>query len=50
MHDILSTVLQGFRFTYETLAEVSYGDNTAYTGMLHSLFIANMEPHRKLLH
>ena len=47
-----STVLQAFRFPYETLAEVSYGDTTAYTGRLHSLlctiYIAKTEPHLKL--
>ena len=54
VHGILSTVLQAFRFTHETLAEASYGDSTAYTGKLHSLlhttYVANTEPHLRLLH
>ena len=54
MQVILSTVLQAFRFSHETLAEVSYGDATAYTGKLHSLlrtiYVANAEPHLRLLH
>ena len=53
VHGILSTVLQGFRFPYETLAEVSYGNTTVYTGKLHSLlrriYVANTEPHLRLL-
>jgi len=48
VHVILSTVLQSFRFTHETLAEANYGDATAYTGKLHSLlrwtYVANAEP------
>ena len=54
VHVILSTILQAFRFTHETLAEASYGDATAYTGKLHSLlhttYVANTEPHLRLLH
>ena len=55
MHVILSTVLQAFRFTHETLAEASYGDATAYTGkLIHSLlrttYVANTEPYLRLLH
>ena len=54
MHGILSTIFQAFRFTHETLAEASYGDTTAYTGKLHSLlhtiYVANAEPHLRLLH
>ena len=54
MHVILSTVHQAFRFTHETLTEAGYGDATAYTGKLHSLlhttYMANTEPHLRLLH
>ena len=54
VHGILSTVLQAFRFTHEALAEASYGDAMAYTGKLHSLlhmtYVANTEPHLRLLH
>ena len=32
VHVILSTVLQAFRLTHETLTDASYGDATAYTG------------------
>ena len=53
MH-VLSTVLQAFRFTHETLDETSYGDATAYTVKLHSLlrttYMANTEPNLRLLH
>ena len=41
MHVILSSVLEAFRLTHETLAEASCGDATAYTGKLHSLLCTN---------
>ena len=43
-HGILFIVLQVVRLAYETLAEASYDDTTAYTGKLPkaSILIANI--------
>ena len=40
LYVILSTVLQVFRFTHETLTEASYGNATAYTLVSYTAYFA----------